>query len=524
MSQNREELLKHLAASLKDAKEDGGAILLVGAGISVSAGIPPAFKLMKIAIENFPNYFTEEEQKLAQEDLSQLQYNDIMTKLSNVKRKELFKWFIEGNKDKGIEKAKLNFAHIAIAELLKQKYFSRILTVNFDPLLIHACYMVGMYPLPAIYDLGSVERVNPELFNDPCIIYLNGQHVGQVQRNTTNQLTQHDPILQKVVHSTGCTKTWVVAGYSGENDPLMTALKELRPYSNWLYWLEYSNQVLQKESHHFLGIDEECKVIYGCDADETFMDIAECLNCNLDFIERPEVELQNYLNEINFETAQEKGKQYKSHTEQLVRVLSNKLDNYTRVDIFYTMLEKLDEDQFTENNLSLKIACQKEILIYEPKNLFMAEQSLNTIMVLSRTTSDINLKFNILNEHKDLLTLLEPLKLEQNIHNAFIYFLIHLAFIEKNSVEKSKKINSIQKILPLIKDNLDTLTLLEFYALIKNFSAFELTLSKEAKACTNSNELLELKESMTTSIIINEIQRSSKFITIMQNIFDIKVD
>jgi hypothetical protein len=33
--------------------------------------------------------------------------------------------------------------------------FSRVLTVNFDPLLIHACYMVGMYPFPAIYDLGA---------------------------------------------------------------------------------------------------------------------------------------------------------------------------------------------------------------------------------------------------------------------------------------------------------------------------------------------------------------------------------
>ena len=119
MQNNRDELLNHLAASLKDAKADGGAILLVGAGISVSAGIPPAQKLMKIAIENFPNYFTEEEQQFAQNDLNQLQYNDIMTKLSNVKSKELFKWFIEGNKAKGIKKAKLNFAHIAIAELLK---------------------------------------------------------------------------------------------------------------------------------------------------------------------------------------------------------------------------------------------------------------------------------------------------------------------------------------------------------------------------------------------------------------------
>lgn len=333
MKNNQEELLKHLAASLKDAKDIGGAILLVGAGISVSAGIPPAFKLMKIAIENFPNYFTEEEQRLAQKDLNQLQYNDIMTKLPNVKRKELFKWFIEGNEEKRIEKAKLNFAHIAIAELLKQGYFSRILTVNFDPLLIHACYMVGMYPLPAIYDLGSVERVNPELFNDPCIIYLNGQHVGQVQRNTTNQLTKHDPILQKVVHSTGCTKAWVVAGYSGENDPLMHALNELRPYNNWLYWLEYRNQVIQKESHHFLENDEECKVIYGCDADETFINITNLLRCSLNFLENPQELQQCYLDEIKFDTHKLLGDSYKKFIRECIEQLNsinfeNKLIDY----------------------------------------------------------------------------------------------------------------------------------------------------------------------------------------------------
>lgn len=520
----REKLLKHLAASLKDAKDDGGAILLVGAGISVSAGIPPAFKLMKIAIENFPNYFTEEELRFVQEDLSKLQYNDIMSKLSSVHRKKIFNWYIHGDEEKSIPKAKLNFAHLAIAELLKQGYIKRILTTNFDPLLINACYMVGMYPLPSIYDLGSVSQINPELFDNPCIIYLNGQHAGQVQRNTSSQLNTHDPILQKVVLATGCKQPWIIAGYSGENDPLMKALDELRPYNNWLYWLEYGDHVLQKKSHHFLENDEECKVIYACDADETFMEIAELLQCSLDFIERPEVELQNYLNEINFNTALTKGEKYKSQTERLVRVLSNKLDDYTRVDIFYTMLEKLENDEFNDTNLSLKIACQKEILIYEPQNLDIAEKALNTIMHLSRSTTNINLKFNILREHSDLLILLEPLKLELNILNAFIYFLIHLAFVEKNPVEKSNRINSIQQILPIIKNNLDTLTLLEFYALIRSFSGFESTLSKAAEDCLESDELAELKECIANSIIINEIQRSSKFMPIIQNIFKVKID
>lgn len=327
MTNNREELLKHLAASLNDAQQDDGAILLVGAGISVSAGIPPAQKLMKIAIENFSNYFTEEEQRLAQEDLNKLQYNDIMTKLSNVKRKELFKWFIEGNTEKGIEKAKLNFAHIAIAELLKQGYFSRILTVNFDPLLIHACYMVGMYPFPAIYDLGAMGQVNAELLHDPSIVYLNGQHVGFVQRNTTDQLEAHTETLTQIVRSTGCNKTWVVAGYSGENDPLMDALNELRPYNNWLYWLEYNNQVLQKDSHHFLENDEESKVVYECDADQTFIEIAEILECNLDFIEHPQKKLETYLAEIHFQTAHSKAENYQNKIHSFISVLNNEINN-----------------------------------------------------------------------------------------------------------------------------------------------------------------------------------------------------
>ncbi|UAB16554.1 hypothetical protein [Acinetobacter baumannii] len=335
MEQNKEELLKHLAASLEDAKSEGGAILLVGAGISVSAGIPPAQKLMKIAIENFPNYFTEEEQEFAQKDLSKLQYNDIMTKLSNVKRKELFKWFIEGNNEKNIEKAKLNFAHIAIAELLKQGYFSRILTVNFDPLLIHACYMVGMYPFPAIYDLGAMGKVNAELLHDPSIVYLNGQHVGFVQRNTTDQLKAHKETLTQIVRSTGCNKTWVVAGYSGENDPLMHALNELRPYNNWLYWLEYSEQVIQKGSHNFLEKDEEIKVIYRCDADETFMEIAENLKCSLDFIERPHKELELYLNEIKFNSLRKKGANYQIKISEYIKILKSdqKQESFLTIDI-----------------------------------------------------------------------------------------------------------------------------------------------------------------------------------------------
>lgn len=64
------------------------------------------------------------------------------------------------------------------------------------------------------------------------------------------------------------------------------------------------NRAPKKDSHHFLEQDEECKVIYKADADNIFMQIADLLNCNLDFIERPDAELTFlYEKEIDFQTA-----------------------------------------------------------------------------------------------------------------------------------------------------------------------------------------------------------------------------
>lgn len=425
MQNNRDELLNHLAASLKDGRKteknpDGGAILLVGAGISVSAGIPPAFQLMKLAVKEFPDFFNPKEKLLLKEiselnneekeEVKKLQYNKLMSKLSNIKRKELFSWFIAGNEEKKIPQTKLNFAHIAIAELLKQGYFSRILTVNFDPLLIHACYMVGMYPFPAIYDLGAMGKVNAELLHDPSIVYLNGQHIGFVQRNTDGQLKAHEETLKQIVRSTGCKKPWIVAGYSGENDPLMKALSELRPYNDWLYWLNRSESLRKDQngetvkSHQFLEMDEECKTIHDCDADETFMYIAELLECSLDFIERPEIELKKYLKEISFNSKQKKIIQYKEKIEKYISILEEEKNKeaFDRIDaaekLFSEAWNNINETNKSHLNINEKIT-----LLDKAEELFSDCENLHPEKpALFESYSSLYLKYvNYLNEPEE---------------------------------------------------------------------------------------------------------------------------
>ena len=80
-----------------------------------------------------------------------------------------------------VDAAKVNWAHVCIAQLMKQGYVDRILTTNFDPLIIRACALLGLFP--AVYDFAS-----SQLFSTPDIPirppFPHGQRSGFVLLNT----------------------------------------------------------------------------------------------------------------------------------------------------------------------------------------------------------------------------------------------------------------------------------------------------------------------------------------------------
>ena len=69
-----------------------------------------------------------------------------------------------------IDKAKINWAHIALAQLIDGGYVDRVLTTNFDPLISRACALVNSFP--AVYDFAASHIFNPDQVSEKAIFHL----------------------------------------------------------------------------------------------------------------------------------------------------------------------------------------------------------------------------------------------------------------------------------------------------------------------------------------------------------------
>ncbi|WP_320820354.1 hypothetical protein [Thalassolituus sp.] len=248
-----------LAESIK--KAGGECVFLIGAGCSKSSGIPLANELI--------NEIKERHREVYDGSVSK-SYNDLMGKLNVEDRDRLI--------INHIDKARINWAYLALAKLFLKNHISRILTVNFDPLILRACSMVGCFP--AVYDLAVSKTFNEKRIVAKSVFYLNGQHTGFVMLNGADELNEHKKTLEEIVRNTGSKIIWVVIGYSGEADPLSEVLDEMAKTSGFdrgLYWVDYSNKpsasqekFLKNKSTYFLG---------GQSADDFMTKLAQKLDC-----------------------------------------------------------------------------------------------------------------------------------------------------------------------------------------------------------------------------------------------------
>lgn len=256
--------IEDLAQFMRATKADGKPyVFITGAGCSVTAGIPLANQIVKEMNEQFSlelKSLSDEERK---------DYGKCMECIEVSKRRTYLKAYID--------KAKINWAHIALACLIKEGYIRRILTFNFDNLLARSCGLLGLYP--ATYDFTAANLNLHSLIDDPSIVHLHGQGHGFVQLNTQSETDGHAKRLREFVRHTLNESPTLFIGYSGQNDAFLPQIEEQFSDQHRMFWVDMGMQApehLQKSilrSHlaHYMN----CR-----DGADTFLiQLAQALDC-----------------------------------------------------------------------------------------------------------------------------------------------------------------------------------------------------------------------------------------------------
>jgi hypothetical protein len=217
-----------VAERLTRAKARGRpAHFLVGAGCSISAGIPGATDLVKKIHSDYQAQCT----RLS--DDKRLSYGACMGLLSINERRDLIRPFLEG--------AKINWGTIALAQLMNEGYVERVLTVNFDLVLEGACGLLGLQP--AVYDFGVAPANDPSMIVSQAIVHLHGQSYGLVLLNTDEETKKHREKLRPILIDTLRNAPLVVVGYSGSADGISQTLLNEFEGREPLYWVGYADDL-----------------------------------------------------------------------------------------------------------------------------------------------------------------------------------------------------------------------------------------------------------------------------------------
>jgi len=244
--------IEDLVDDLRHATRRGsevGCTLLIGAGCPVSAGVPTATGFVQQIEKRYPAAYQRATKKT---------YAQCMAATGPGQRRDLIADYVN--------QAQLNWAHLCIAQLIKHGYIHRVLTTNFDPLIVRACALLGVFP--AIYDFAVSQHFKPAFIPTPAIFYLHGQHTGFVLMNTEEEVRKHSALLAPVFEDAGQGRVWLTVGYSGENDPVFQHLVKVSEFEYNLYWVGYENNELAKHVREELLIDgKSAFFVKGFDAD-----------------------------------------------------------------------------------------------------------------------------------------------------------------------------------------------------------------------------------------------------------------
>ncbi|WP_323903724.1 SIR2 family protein, partial [Aeromonas hydrophila] len=256
--------ISDLAEFMRKAKESNKPfVFFTGAGCSFTAGIPLAKKL----IAEMHQRFKTELKLLVGADRED--YGKCMAQIGRDDRRRFLKSYID--------EAKINWAHIALACLLREGYIGRILTFNFDNLLARSCGLLGLYP--ATYDFTAANLNLYHLIDNPAVVHLHGQSHGFAQLNSDQETAEHAAQLSQFVCATLNESPALFIGYSGQADAFFPQIKNHFSGQHRIFWVDMAEQapahiadsILQTSLAHYMRCADG--------ADLFLIELAQQLNC-----------------------------------------------------------------------------------------------------------------------------------------------------------------------------------------------------------------------------------------------------
>ncbi|HEX6901224.1 MAG TPA: tetratricopeptide repeat protein [Thermoanaerobaculia bacterium] len=298
----------------------GRVLVITGAGCSVSAGIPAARQIaQECAVDLCCNFgYIESRDELGETLKAQAKaavvslakrgdlkgdlqdYSYLADhKISELPWDKLYEFFfsefygVPVIQNHVIEKVvkrgvKLNWAHVCLGELMRQRFVHTVITVNFDLLALEGAIRAGV--IPAVADgFEALSRVRGTPLH-PQLIHLHGTCHSYTLRNSADAIRailanrDADLAVRNLLRDSACI---LVVGYSA-GDPGLATLLQKYNYDNRLFWAAFDTQRESlSEQARAICDSWNAKMLYGVTADGLFRELLRRLDLGIQWMKDP---------------------------------------------------------------------------------------------------------------------------------------------------------------------------------------------------------------------------------------------
>ncbi len=198
--------------------------VLLGSGISTSAGIPTGYEITQSLIRRLAQ--SEGQRPVDPLAWYRERYNDdpgyshLLESLANTpaERQALLRPFFEPNEEEREQGLKIpTAAHKALAALMQRDLVRTVITTNFDRLLEHALQEKGVEPIVLASD-AAIAGAEPLVHLRNVVIKINGDYLDASIRNTVGELSDYPEATLERLRNIFTDYGLLICGWSAEWD------------------------------------------------------------------------------------------------------------------------------------------------------------------------------------------------------------------------------------------------------------------------------------------------------------------